>query len=51
LYIDHQANADGCREFIRETIAFDLKNCKVGKTGTVILLINADRSTKVTYTY
>jgi hypothetical protein len=51
LYIDHQANADGCRELIRETIAFDLKNCKVGKTGTVILLINADRSTKVTYTY
>ena len=51
LYIDHQANADGCRELIRETIAFDLKNCKVGKTGTVILLINADRSKKVTYTY
>ena len=51
LYIDHQANADGCRELIRETIAFDLKNCKVGKTGTVILLINGDRSKKVTYTY
>jgi hypothetical protein len=51
LYIDHQANGDGCRELIRETIAFDLKNCKVGKTGTLILLLNADRSKKVTYTY
>ena len=51
LYVDHQGNGDGCRELIRETIAFDLKNCKVGKTGTLILLINADRSNKVTYTY
>ncbi len=51
LYIDHQANGDGCRELIRETLAFDLKNCKVGKTGSLILLINADRSKKVTYAY
>jgi hypothetical protein len=51
LYVDHQGNGDGCRELIRETIAFDLKNCKVGKTGTLILLINGDRSQKVTYTY
>jgi hypothetical protein len=51
LFVDHQGNGDGCRELIRETIAFDLKNCRVGKTGTLILLINADRSKKVTYTY
>jgi hypothetical protein len=51
LYIDHNANGDGCRELIRETIAFDLSGCRVGKTGTLILLINADRSTKATYTY
>lgn len=51
LYVDHQANGDGCRELIRETIAFDLKNCKVGKTGSLILLINGDRSKKITYTY
>jgi hypothetical protein len=51
LYIDHQANGDGCRELIKETIAFDLKSCRVGKTGNLILLINADRSKKVTYTY
>jgi hypothetical protein len=51
LYIDHNANGDGCRELIRETIAFDLSGCRVGKTGTLILLINADRSKKATYTY
>ena len=51
LYIDHQGNGDGCRELIRETIAFDLKSCRVGKSGSLILLINADRSQKVTYTY
>jgi len=51
LYVDHQGNGDGCRELIRETIAFDLTNCKVGKSGNLILLINADRSKKVTYTY
>jgi hypothetical protein len=51
LYVDHQANGDGCRELIRETLAFDLKNCKIGKTGTLILLINGERSKKVTYTY
>jgi hypothetical protein len=49
--IDHNANGDGCRELIRETIAFDLSGCRVGKTGTLILLINADRSKKATYTY
>jgi hypothetical protein len=51
LYVDHQGNGDGCRELIRETIAFDLKSCRVGKSGTLILLINADRANKVTYTY
>jgi len=51
LYIDHQGNGDGCRELIRETIAFDLTTCRVGKTGSLILLINADRSKKATYTY
>ena len=51
LYVDHQANGDGCRELIKETIAFDLKSCRVGKSGNLILLINADRSKKVTYTY
>jgi len=51
LYVDHQANGDGCRELVQETIAFDLKACKVGKTGTVVLLINAERSQKINYTY
>ena len=51
LYVDHNANSDGCRELIRETIAFDLSGCRVGKTGTLILLINGNRSTKATYTY
>jgi hypothetical protein len=51
LYVDHEANGDRCRELIKRTIAFDLKSCKVGKSGTLILLINADRSKKVTYTY
>jgi len=51
LFVDHLGNGDGCRELVRETIAFDLKSCRVGKTGTLILLINADRSKKVTYTY
>ena len=51
LFVDHQGNGDSCRELIRRTIAFDLKSCRVGKTGTLILLINADRSKKVTYTY
>jgi len=51
VYVDHNANGDGCRELIRETIAFDLSGCRVGKTGTLILLINGNRSTKATYTY
>jgi hypothetical protein len=51
LFVDHEANGDRCRELIKRTIAFDLKSCRVGKSGTLILLINADRSKKVTYTY
>ena len=49
--IDHQGNGDACRELIRETIAFDLTSCRVGKTGSVILIINGDRPKKVTYIY
>ena len=51
LFVDHQGNGDSCRELVRRTIAFDLKSCRVGKSGTLILLINADRSKKVTYNY
>lgn len=51
INIDHQGNADGCRELIRETLAFDLRSCRLGKTGTLVLLVNGDRTTKVTYTY
>jgi hypothetical protein len=51
LFVDHQGNGDSCRELVRRTIAFDLKSCRVGKSGTIILLINADRSKKVTYNY
>jgi hypothetical protein len=49
--IDHQANGDACRELVRETIAFDLKSCRMGKSGSVMLIINGDRPKKVTYTY
>ena len=51
LFVDHQGNGDSCRELVRRTIAFDLKSCRLGKSGTLILLINADRSKKVTYIY
>jgi hypothetical protein len=51
LFVDHQGNGDSCRELVRRTIAFDLKSCRVGNSGTLILLINADRSKKVAYNY
>jgi len=51
LFVDHQGNGDSCRELVKRTIAFDLKSCRVGKSGTLILLINADRSKKVSYKY
>lgn len=51
INIDHQANGDACRELVRETLAFDLKSCRQGKTGTVVLIINGDRPKKVTYAY
>jgi hypothetical protein len=51
IFIDHQGNADGCRELIRETLAFDLRSCRLGKTGALVLLVNGDRTTKVNYTY
>jgi hypothetical protein len=51
VFVDHQGNGDSCRELVRRTIAFDLKSCRVGKSGTLILLINADRSKKVSYKY
>ena len=51
LFVDHQGNGDSCRELVRRTIAFDLKSCRVGKSGTLLLLINADRSKKVAYIY
>lgn len=49
--IDHQANGDGCRSLLSRTLAFDLTNCKVGKTGSVVLIVNGDRAKKITYTY
>ena len=51
LTIDHNGNGDSCRELIRETLAFDLKPCRMGKSGSLILLLNGDRGGKVTYTY
>ena len=51
LIIDHNANGDACRELIRETLAFDLRAARYGSSGTLILLLNGDRSAKVTYTY
>ncbi len=49
--IDHNANGDKCRELIRETLAFDLKSCRQGKSGTLILLLNGDRAYKATYNF
>ena len=51
LMIDHNGNADACRELIKETLAFDLRGARYGNTGTLILLLNGERSNKVTYTY
>ena len=51
LFIEHQANGDGCRELIRKTLAFDLTNCRSGKTGSIVLIVNGDRPNKITYTY
>jgi hypothetical protein len=51
LMIDHNGNGDSCRELIHESLAFDLKSCRNGKSGSIVLLINGDRSNKVTYTY
>jgi hypothetical protein len=49
--IDHQANGDGCRSLISKTLAFDLTNCRSGKTGSIVLIVNGDRGNKITYTY
>ena len=51
VIIDHNANGDMCRELIRETLAFDLKSCRQGKSGTLILLLNGDRAYKATYNF
>ena len=51
LYIEHNANSDACRELIKETLAFDLRGARYGGSGTLILLLNGDRSNKVTYAY
>ena len=51
LMIDHNGNADACRELIKETLAFDLRGARYGNSGTLILLLNGDRSSKITYTY
>ncbi len=51
IFIDHVANGDGCRSLISKTLSFDLTNCRSGKTGSIVLIINGDRSKKVTYSY
>jgi hypothetical protein len=51
VMIDHNANGDACRELIKETLAFDLRQTRSGSNGTLILLLNGDRSNKVTYAY
>jgi hypothetical protein len=51
LMIDHNGNADACRELIKETLAFDLRGARYGSSGSLILLLNGERSNKITYTY
>lgn len=51
IMIDHHGNGDACRELIKETLAFDLSTCRYGSSGSLILLINGERSAKVSYQY
>jgi hypothetical protein len=51
LYLEHESNNDMCRAMITQDLHFDLSTCRYSSAGTVILILNGDKSHKIEYRY
>lgn len=51
LTLNHQSNGDMCRAFLRNRIAFDIKQTKPNKGNELKIILNGNREKILTYKY
>lgn len=51
IWLEHNSHEDRCRAMLRETLVFDLKNCRYKMGGTTVLILNGENDSKLNYNY